>query len=557
MKKRISAVCSVILTLALILSVCVIGISAAEANSTIGVTVAFHQTDARQLLGKVNGARDDGAELKYDYALEKCAMQRAAEMSVFLSHTRPDGTDFTSMNSSSVYPAAEGYVVTAANQTADKAFTKLFENDTQRGNMLNSGYKTFAAASAERGSYRYWVVLYGLNASGAAETAPENSSLTVGMTILDKNIASSTYTITTPNVTVGRGNTVDAPYVSANIITTSMYPADQQVSVILVVPWTSASPAVAFVKDGKITGITKGYTQLTVNSGIAKGARMTVNVTDQLTATISAAKTSVKSGEVIKLTAKGSGGSGSYTYKFIVYNETTNQWYKLQDFSGASTYNWNSSAKGKKHLYVDVKDSSGAVARAGVDIDVTSDLKVGLASTQGANISSGTSVTLKATASGGVAPYQYKFVIHNLTTDQWYRLQDYSSKSEIEWYSGVAGKKNIYVDVVDATGTYIRQGFQVNVTELTASGLTSSKGTRLKANTTTTLTANASYGTGKYTYKFIVYNKSTNSWYKLRDFAASNSYDWYTSVAGQKTLYVDIKDSANKVVRKELNVTVV
>lgn len=182
-------------------------------------------------------------------------------------------------------------------------------------------------------------------------------------------------------------------------------------------------------------------------------------------------------------------------------------------------------------------------------------------SSKGTALNAGETTTLTATVTNGTGNLQYKFIVYNKDTDQWFRIKDFGPENTTEWYTGGAGNKVLYADVKDSTGAMKRLELPVTVSEkptapLTVNSLTSSKGTSLAENSNTTLTATASGGRSPYTYKFIVYNTQTKGWYKIRDFASSNSCDWYTGVAGNKVLYVDVKDSAGTVVRKELNVTV-
>ena len=68
------------------------------------------------------------------------------------------------------------------------------------------------------------------------------------------------------------------------------------------------------------------------------------------------------------------------------------------------------------------------------------------------------------------------------------------------------------------------------------------------------LTANAT-GTGTLQYKFLVKDAAGN-WAVLRDYATSNTYTWTTKTTGNKTLYVDVKDSNGQVTRKSMSYTV-
>lgn len=72
----------------------------------------------------------------------------------------------------------------------------------------------------------------------------------------------------------------------------------------------------------------------------------------------------------------------------------------------------------------------------------------------------------------------------------------------------------------------------------------------------TDVTANKKYtgngGAGGYTYKFIVYNKTTKKWAKLKDFSAVNKLTWKAGSAGERQFYVDVKDSNGTVVRSQV-----
>ena len=101
-------VAALTLSLALVLLLC----AHAEAEDTVRLSYSgTYEIDmARSMLGLVNELRtgedawywnsDDTekivltglGELKYDYALERVAMQRAAELAFYYSHTRPNGT---------------------------------------------------------------------------------------------------------------------------------------------------------------------------------------------------------------------------------------------------------------------------------------------------------------------------------------------------------------------------------------------------------------------------------------------------------------------------------
>ena len=179
-----------------------------------------------------------------------------------------------------------------------------------------------------------------------------------------------------------------------------------------------------------------------------------------------------------------------------------------------------------------------------------------LTSSEGADLQTKKHTTLTVDVeNGNVEDYTYKFIVFNSTTKQWYRLRDFDADNTFDWYTGPAGEKSLYVDVKDSAGNVTRIGLDVSVKEAELPVLSSSKGTQLQPKSRTKLSVSET-GTDGNTYKFIVYNRTSKQWYKLRDFAPENTFDWYTGPVGEKTLYADIKDAAGTVQRIALDVTV-
>ena len=309
----------------------------------------------------------------------------------------------------------------------------------------------------------------------------------------------------------------------------------------------------------KAIAYVRGYAEPTVMTLRYRNA----SVPDPTYTFTSSKGTDLKAGETTTLTATVTGGTGGYTYKFLVHNPATGQWYKIRDFASSNTCDWYTGAAGSKILYVDVKDGNGTVKRLELPVTVSEETTAPLTvtsftSSKGTSLTEKTNTTLTAKATGGKAPYTYKFIVYNKQTGQWYKIRDFASSNTCEWYSGAAGTKTLYVDVKDSTGKVERKGLDVTVgSPLAASKFTSSKGTSLKSKDTTTLTAEATGGSGSgYTYKFIVYNTGTGDWFRIQDYSTKKTASWYTGGAGKKILYLDIKDSAGNYVRTPLNVTV-
>lgn len=113
---------------------------------------------AYQVLDLVNQERmkTGAAPLKMDADLMKAAMQRAAEITVSFSHTRPSGLDcYSASGKMSGENIAMGYV------SPEAVMDGWMNSDGHRANILNSGYTDIGiGAFCVDGTY-YWVQCFG------------------------------------------------------------------------------------------------------------------------------------------------------------------------------------------------------------------------------------------------------------------------------------------------------------------------------------------------------------------------------------------------------------
>lgn len=167
---------------------------------------------------------------------------------------------------------------------------------------------------------------------------------------------------------------------------------------------------------------------------------------------------------------------------------------------------------------------------------------------------SGTKVNLTASADGS-GKLEYKFIIKDNAKGNWYKIRDFEKSNTCTWTAGSVGNKTLYVDVRDNYGNVSRSQMSYSVIDKIAppviNSFTTDKASPQFKNTKITLSTQAT-GFGDLEYKFIIRDDKGN-WYKLQDYCSNNKSQWYASVIGNKTLYVDVKDEYGNVTRKGIS----
>ena len=267
--------------------------------------------------------------------------------------------------------------------------------------------------------------------------------------------------------------------------------------------------------------------------------------------TITASKT--EADKTVTFTAEAAGGKEGYTYKFLVYNKTPGTWGRVQNYSSKNTCTWTKGSAGDRYFYVDVKDAAGNVVRSealNVKIEATAPKVTLTGSSETVNAGAKLTLTAQTTLGSGCT---YKFIIFNPATNQWFKLQDFSSSNTFTWTAGSDGTRLFYVDVKDADGNVTRSK-ALNVTigngsanwlsvKATVSSNTSKTGDKI------TFTAEGVGGKAGYTYKMVVYNKTTKIWGLVQNFSSNNTITWTAGTAGDREFYIDVKDADGNVAR--------
>lgn len=138
-----------ILTLVLALMLLTVGVAQAATLVT---------ANARSVVDQVNRERTARglSALRVDPALTAAAQIRAQEIVERFSHTRPDGTRWSTVSS-----VAYGENIARGQKTADKVMAAWMSSSGHRANILRANYGSIGVACVQSGGVYHWVQLFG------------------------------------------------------------------------------------------------------------------------------------------------------------------------------------------------------------------------------------------------------------------------------------------------------------------------------------------------------------------------------------------------------------
>ena len=217
--------------------------------------------------------------LYYDYALEKAAMQRAAECAILYSHTRPNGEScFT------IYPTFStcGENIAAGQTTVSQVMTGWIEEDKHytgqghRRNLLNANFTHVGFGCVYANGRYYWCQAFGGNSgTGASQTKLTGPAL---ITATEKQLTFNGFT-EYPGITnmksvalsgkISVGGTIKVPEITGNAAGWGNTPIT-----LTSAPWVSADESIAEIvqtgtSEWSVTGIKPGKTTLSYGANVS------------------------------------------------------------------------------------------------------------------------------------------------------------------------------------------------------------------------------------------------------------------------------------------------
>ena len=264
-------------------------------------TVVYRQSEARNMLSEINGFRTGSnawywnednetktectglSELSYDYELEKVAMQRAAELVVSFSHTRPNGTDcYTAY-------AEQGYTYSAAAENIAAGYgnphavfvgwreeDKDYSGQGHRRNMLDSDLNRIGIACVSYGGTRYWVQEFAYSDEPTTETAANDAETTVPVSVASDMIERISLNPTPTSVSVREKESVSLPIVNFILRVKDHWKNGPVARPDVEYTWSVHNTSMAYISGSGLTGKAAGRTSITTT---VYGREIAVTVT--------------------------------------------------------------------------------------------------------------------------------------------------------------------------------------------------------------------------------------------------------------------------------------
>lgn len=270
-------------------------------------------------------------------------------------------------------------------------------------------------------------------------------------------------------------------------------------------------------------------------------------------------------GTTITLTATPTGGATPHQYKWLVHDGL--KWIQMADWSTGNTFNW-SPATANSQYRVGVWVRSAGITVDAAEFTQSMDFAIGTAVTSTAPYeatkavtiaadkpapqAAGSMITWTATPSGGQAPHQYKWLLHNGL--QWTTAADWSTSATFVWTPALVNSQyRVGVWVRSSRGTAdlaevsSSADFAINgVATVTAPSTTTSSSTaRLTALslvpnktapqpawTTITFSATPTGGAAPHQYKWLVHDGLR--WNEMAAWTTASTFNWTPSAANSQ-----------------------
>lgn len=279
---------------------------------------------------------------------------------------------------------------------------------------------------------------------------------------------------------------------------------------------------------------------------------MTVDVVPELVNTSVVDATDIVKGSTVTITGSAQGGSGGYTFAYAYKQTKKSTWTTIKDFSTDTTASVRLASAVQYTIRVTVKDSLGTESEKLLYVNAVPVL-TNTSTVSADSILMGESVTLSASATGGLGDYTYAYAYKEAAVSNWTVMDE--SGSTAVFTPAAAGTYDLCITVKDSSDTEKSKTFTLAVNRAFVNQSTAST-TETTVGGRVVLTAVAEGQSTAYTHAFRYRTPVSADWFTLQDYSTDNFYTMNFNASGTYEFCVSIRDNLGNVEDKFFTVTV-
>ena len=292
------------------------------------------------------------------------------------------------------------------------------------------------------------------------------------------------------------------------------------------------------------------------NGTIAKQyLKLTVKAND-LASRSSLSATSVNIGTSVTVKCSATGGTSPYQYAVLYKKPNGSNWGIAQNFSTNANVAMKPITVGNYEICTKVKDFNGTVAKQYMTLTVKANNLASKSSLSTTSVNLGSSVTVKCSATGGTAPYQYAVLYQRPDSTNWGVLQNFSTNANVTIKPAMVGTYNICTKIKDSNGTIAKQYLKLTVKANALVSRSSLSATSVNVGSSVAVKCSATGGTAPYQYAIFYKKVESSNWNIAQNFGTNANVTIKPTTNGTYDICAKVKDSKGIIVKQYFKLVV-
>ena len=262
----------------------------------------------------------------------------------------------------------------------------------------------------------------------------------------------------------------------------------------------------------------------------------------------------INKGQSVTINANASGGTQPYMYDYY-YSLNGSGYKKLVGYTEVSKKTYTFASAGFYKIKIAAKDKSGKTSTVIKDLTIKYNTNQTLAASAKTNttdlLDRNSTVSVTASASGGVQPYQYSFK-YRIDNSDWKVMRDFSTTQTANIKLTGRGRYVIQVIVKDANGTQKTKSITVRSIDIKTNDSIEEK---IKSDYGHSVTYNIN--SKDTSSAFEVYSREPNKtqWQKIQNYSPNKTLKLRPRSLGTTAYMIHTKDSRNTITTSYFTVT--